>query len=103
MKQVVVVYNTLANINSPHTIKEDFKVHGHEEADTLIPLHVLDSLHDKKFKEIHVWSPDTDVFIFLIDRASNDRLAPLTQLKFCTGVGAKYRELDVRSCVQVIG
>ena len=43
-KQVVVTYNTVMNINSPHRIREYFKVHGHEEADRLIPLHVLDSL-----------------------------------------------------------
>ena len=77
------------NINSPHPIQEDFKNHDHEEADTLIPLHVLDSIHDNTFKEIHVRSLVTDVLILLIDVASNDQLGSSTQLKFCTGVGVK--------------
>ena len=34
--------------------------------------------------------------------ASNDQLGSSTQLKFCTGVVAKYREVDIRHCVQVI-
>ena len=103
LKQVMVAYKTLVQVNSPHAVQEDFKVHGHEEADTLIPLHVLDSIRDNTFREIHVRSPDTDVFILLMDLDSNGRLGTLTQLKFCTGIGAKYREIDVRRCVQIIG
>ena len=30
-------------------------------------------------------------------------MVALTQLKFCTGVGVEYREIDVRKCVQGIG
>ena len=71
VKKVVIAYNTLVEANSPHTVEEDFKVHGHEEADTLIPLHVLDSLCKNTFREIHVRSPDTDVFILLMDLASS--------------------------------
>ena len=38
-----------------------------------------------------------------MDLVSNGRLGTLTQLKFCTGVGSKYREIDIRLCVQGIG
>ena len=58
LKQVVVAHDMMVNTNCPHTIQEDFKVCGHEEADTLIPLHVLDSLHENKFRKIHVRSPN---------------------------------------------
>jgi hypothetical protein len=53
---IVVVYET--------TIKGHFfeTEHNHEEADTLIPNQVLDSL-DGQIKEVCVWSPDTDVLI----------------------------------------
>ena len=67
----------------------------------MIQLHILDSLHTKKFREIHVQSPDTGVLILLIVLISNGPLG--TELKFCTCMGAKYREIDVRSCVHVIG
>ena len=52
---------------------------------------------------MHVRSPGTDVFILLLDLAANGRLGTLTQLKFCTGVAVKYREIDVQECVQGIG
>lgn len=55
------------------------------------------------FKEVHVWSPDTNVFILLIDLTSNNSLEMLTVLKFCTGTGAKYREIDIKAFVQVLG
>ena len=102
-KQVVVAYSTVVDVNSPHTIRDEFRVHGHEEADTLIPLHVLDSLRDNTSREVCVRSPDTDVFILLMDLVSNGHLGMFAQLKFCTGSGSRYREIDVRLCVQGIG
>ena len=90
-------------INSPHSLTEDLKEHGHEEADTLIPLHVLDSIRDNTFKEVHVRCSDTDVFVLLMDLASNNHLGPLTRLIMLTGVGAKYREVDIRQRVEAVG
>ena len=88
-KKFVVSYSNLTKVNAPYTIEEDLKIHGHKEADT--------------FRDIHVRSPDTDVFILLMDLVSNNRLGTLSELKFCTGTSSKYREIDVKSRVQVIG
>lgn len=79
------------------------EVHTHEEADTLIPHQVLASAAEHPCREICVSSPDTDVFILLIDLVSRGLLAPQTHLKFVTGKGRKYREIDVIQRVHVIG
>ena len=34
-KKFVVSYDNLTMVNSPYTIEQDLKIHGHEEADTL--------------------------------------------------------------------
>ena len=82
----------------------DFEeVHTHEEADTLIPNQVLASAAQHPCREICVSSPDTDVFILLIDFVSRGLLTPQTNLKFVTGKGTKYREIDVIKRVGVIG
>ena len=41
--------------------------HNHEEADTMIHLHVIDAISDSTLRAIDVWSPDTDVLILLMD------------------------------------
>ena len=102
-KKYVLSYHTFTRVNYPHTIPDSFLVHCHEEADTLILLHVIDSLSDNTFREVHVRSPDTDVFILLMDLTANGYLGILTVLKFCTGTGSNYREIDIRSCVKVVG
>ena len=102
-KKFVVSYDNLTMVNSPYTIEQDLKIYGHEEADTLIPLHVIYCLRENTFRVIHVRSPDTDVFILLIDLISNNHLGTLTELILFTRTGAKYREIDLKSCVQVIG
>jgi len=35
----------------------------------MIPLYVLDAVKESKMKAINIWSPDTDVFILLMDVA----------------------------------
>ena len=93
---LVVVYGT--------TIKShEFEAeHCHEEADTLIPNQVLDCLNDQ-VKEICVLSPDTDVLTLLVDLTAHGRLPANVGLKFLTGKGAKYREINVARQVGVIG
>ena len=55
----------------------DFEeVHTHEKADTLMPNQVLASKGEHSCREICVSSPDTDVFILLIDLVSRSLLAP---------------------------
>ena len=98
--KVVVVYDTVAKSINPRRPTEE---HSHEEADTLIPLHVLLSIQECTFREVHVWSPDSDVLVLLIDLVSHNHLGAMTQLKFLTGKGAKYREIDVLERVQALG
>lgn len=95
--KLIVVYDT--------KIKgRDFEEnHSHEEADTLIPNQVLASVAEDACREICVSSPDTEVLILLLDLVSHGRLGAQTRLKFLTGRGIKYREIDVIKRVQVIG
>jgi len=95
--KLVVVYD---NKIKGHDFEED---HSHEEADTLIPYQVLASLSDDAWREVCVWSPDTDVLILLVDLVSKQRLGAQSRLKFLTGKGSKYREIDVVERVQMIG
>ena len=82
----------------------DFEeVHTHEEADTLISNQVLASATEHHCREICVSSPDTDVFVILINLVSHRLLATQTHLKFLTGKGRKYREIDIIKRVQVTG
>jgi len=65
--KLVVVYD--AKIEGQNFEEE----HSHEEADTLIPHQVLASVTDKPWREVFVWSPDTDVFILLLHLASSQQ------------------------------
>ena len=96
IKMVVVYGSNISGCN----FEED---HSHEEADTLIPHQVLASVAESDWREVCVWSPDTDVLALLLDLVSRDRLGCRTRLKFLTGKATKYREIDVLERVQVIG
>jgi len=67
------------------------KTHNHEEADTIIPLHVIDTHSCSRLNTIDVWCPDTDVLILLMDLVANGHLGTSTRLRFLTGKGKKYR------------
>ena len=84
-------------------IDDKFKEHSHEEADALIPLQVINSLKESTAKEVHVRCSDTDVFILLMDLASNNHLGALTKLVMLAGTGAKYREADIQERVAAVG
>ena len=98
----VVVYSNQARAALPHFVSDTMKHHEHEEADTLIPLHVLDSIAECNTRHIHVWSPDTDVLL-LMDIASRHHLGESTKLTFVTGKGAKHRSIDVLGRVSALG
>jgi len=55
------------------------------------PHQVLASVTDEPWREVFVWSPDTDVVIILLHLASSGRLNSQTRLKLLTGTGAKFR------------
>ena len=79
------------------------ETHSHEEADTLIAHQAMVCSAETGWSEVRVWSPDTDVLILLLDLVAGKHLGPHTHLKFLTGKGTKYREIDVVERVQIIG
>ena len=46
-------------------VSKRVSTHSHEEADTLIPLHVLDTLFESSMKEVDVHCGDTDMILLL--------------------------------------
>ena len=50
-----------------------------------------------------MWSPDTDVLILLMDLVANGHFGTSTRLRFLTGKEKKYRVIDIRDRVSVIG
>ena len=67
-----------------------------EEVDKLIPNEVLS-------QEICVSSPDTDVLVLRLNLVSRGCHGNLNSLKFLTGNGTNYREIDVIQQVLAIG
>ena len=72
---------TTDQINRPHFLAESMSTHNHEEADTMIPLQVIDAIDDSTLRDIYVWSPETDVLILLMDLVAHGRLNFLTEKK----------------------
>ena len=73
-RKVVVVKGTTVQVNQPHSLVESMSTHNHEEADTAIPLHVIDTIGDSTLRDTDVWSPDTDALILLMDLVAMDDL-----------------------------
>ena len=63
----------------------------------------FDAIGDSILRDIDVWSPDTDVLILLMDLVAHGRLGAFIKLNFLTGKGDKYRSLNIRERVSVIG
>ena len=97
---LVVVYDTFAKTVIPRRLIEP---HSHEEADTLIPLHLILSIEDCTYREVDVWSPDTDVIVLLMELVSRGQHGAMTKQKLLTGKGAKHREIDICERVKVVG
>ncbi len=95
--KLVVVYDTKikgSNYEEHHT---------HEEADTLLPQQVIACIDDEGSWDVRVWSPDTDVFVLLLDLVAHGRLGEGNRLSFLTGKGSKYREIDIVNRVEAVG
>ena len=58
----------------------DVATHSHGEAETLIPLHVLESLRTNTMKQIDVHCGDTDVLLLLIDLVAHNHHGVMTKL-----------------------
>lgn len=89
----------MAKVNEGFQLSKSVKEHNHEEAHTLIPLHLIDCLRDTILKEVIVYSQDTDVLILLIDLGGNDKAGPLTVVEF---VNSK-NNLNISDIVKVTG
>ena len=71
---------------------EEMLVHDHEEADTLILLHAVDVSERNPFSELHIFSPDTDVFLLTVHMYPN----LCTNTIFKTGHGENARNIPIR-------
>ena len=96
----VLVYDTVAKTVNPH---RPIETHSHEEADTLIPIHVILSIEECTYREVDIWSPDTDVIVLFMDLVSRGHIGALTKLKLLTGKVAKHREIDFCERVKAVG
>jgi len=102
-QELVVSYDDKVRPNRSQLLSEEIKTHNHEEADTIIPLHVIHTHSCSRLNTIDVWCPDTDVLILLMHLVANGHLGTSTRLRFLTGKGKKYRVIDIRDRVSVIG
>ena len=101
-KGFVVVYGTSTFSNKEGLFDPDLSTHTHVEADTQIPLHVLDATTlSYSIRDIYVWSPDTDVFLLLIDLVATYTVQG--NVKLLTARGKFYRTIDVKERCVVIG
>ena len=101
--KLIVSYDSKIEIHKPHTLDQGFTSHGHEEADTQIPMHILNSLSDSTYKHIDVYSPDTDVLVLLMDLVSHGHVGPLTNLLLHAGKGRDQKVIDIVNRVSCIG
>ena len=71
---------------------QEMMTHDHEEADTLLLLHAADVSARNPFTELHIYSPDTDVFLLTIHKY------PIlcTNTAFKTGSGKQARTMPIR-------
>ena len=81
-----------------HILLTNLRIHGHEEADTQIPLHALHSLKDSTYKHIDFSSVDTDVLVLLMDLVSYDNLGQSTDIIHHAGKAKKPKPIDVVKC-----
>ena len=65
--------------------------------------HVILSIEECTYREVDVWSPDTDALVLLMDLVSRGHIGSLTKLKRLTGKGAKHRQIDICGRVKVVG
>ena len=73
--------------------------HNHEEANTLLILHSIDVATMDPFKEVTIYSPDTDDFLLLVYYQPN--LSSKTV--FRTDRGQDVRDMEIKSAYEVIG
>ena len=94
---LIVVHGTQAR-GKNCDVSPSVSTHSHEEADTLIPLHVIDSLSSCTMIEIDVFCADTDVLVLLMDLVANGYHGPMTKLNFVKSGKKGSSGKDVMVC-----
>ena len=79
-------------ISNLEDFAQEMMTHDHEEADTLLLLHAADVSARNPFTELHIYSPDTDVFLLTIHKYPI--LCTNTALK--TGSDKQARAMPIR-------
>ena len=84
--------------NVSYTTEDIYADSSHEEADTKLIFHSV-AASENGAKTLHVYSPDTDVFVLLLRRY------PLlcNSTSFITGVGKKQRQIDLKPIYEAVG
>ena len=93
-----VIYHNQCLSNIPD-FSPDLLHHNHEEADTLLILDWIDVATMDPFKEVAIFSPDTDVFLLLVHYQPN----LCSKTVFRTGRGQDVRDIDIKSAYKAIG
>ena len=96
--KVIVTYHCKICVNEPHTLDINLRIHGHEEADIQITLHVLHSLKDSTYRHFDIYSVDTDVLVLLMDLVSRDNLGQSTNIILHAGKVKKPKPINVVKC-----
>jgi hypothetical protein len=82
--QYAVSYETTCRSNLEN-FPEELHTHDHEEAGTLILLHAINISSRNPFAELHIYSPDTNVFLLTVSKYPD----LCTNTVFRTGQGEK--------------
>ena len=89
---------------SNYMVSEEVAIHTHEEADTLIPLHVIDTLRECTMKTVNVLCSDTDVLLLLMDLVANKMHGAMTKMNFIKlGKSSKNQTINIIERVRAIG
>ena len=70
---LVVVYGTRIYSNQTGAFGDAITSHSHEEADKLLLQHVIDAFDQLPHSSVDVRSPDTDVFILVMDFCARNK------------------------------
>lgn len=97
---LVCAAGTDVKSNFADAVPMEMKVHDHEEADTLIPLHCIHAASSHPGCTIHVHSVDTDVYVLLVFIYS---FLPPCQLLLHAGKGRTARIINIGETVKDLG
>ena len=99
-KMIVVDFGGKTLTNTPGLV--EFSQTGHEEADTLIPLHVLDVCrHDPAPPRIDIYCKDTDVYTLLLHLVATQEIT--SEVWMLAGTADKPKDICLNHHVANLG